>query len=313
MTISGTAGAGSVVSPYLPLQASSPAKERGGAAPAEDSFTKSSGRGIPTRAEMMAAVEAPDSRSSSRRRALMASALTFAAFLAGSMTGGSAQASYVDSLAPVGDTSISTALPVATAATEARRGYHSREQEFAPVQVAGKGLPAGAQAIAWKRPSAWTSIGSFAGVPGSKASHEGVDYVHANWGVRHVPVGAAADGKVIYVRTGCPATDMRSRNKTLRECGAGWGNHVVVEHAHGIRTRYAHLAPGSITVDVGDAVKAGQIIGENGNSGRSELRHLHFELGTGGKFNPKAPAASFDRVYDSNRLPWAKGDKGPSS
>lgn len=62
--------------------------------------------------------------------------------------------------------------------------------------------------------------------------------------------------------------------------GSGWnggyGNYVVIKHANGTQTLYAHLA--SVTAGVGAAVSAGEQIGVIGNTGRSTGTHLHFEV-----------------------------------
>jgi len=88
-------------------------------------------------------------------------------------------------------------------------------------------------------------------------------------------------------------------NAENRECGSGWGNHVVLDHGNGIHTRYAHISPGTLEVLVGQQVLAGDLLGEMGNSGRSETRHLHFELGVSSQgFDPCTPAQSLDTVYD---------------
>lgn len=65
-------------------------------------------------------------------------------------------------------------------------------------------------------------------------------------------------------------------------CGSGYGNYVIIQHVDGNHTLYAHLAQGSITVNVGDSVKQGQVIGKVGNSGNSTGPHLHFEVRIGG-------------------------------
>lgn len=59
------------------------------------------------------------------------------------------------------------------------------------------------------------------------------------------------------------------------------GNVVVVEHANGEFSHYAHLKRGSVRVAAGDAVRAGQVVGELGNSGNSTEPHLHFQVTDG--------------------------------
>lgn len=59
----------------------------------------------------------------------------------------------------------------------------------------------------------------------------------------------------------------------------GYGNTVVIEHAGGARSRYAHLA--SADVAHGAVVTAGQTIGRAGSSGRSTGPHVHFEVTVG--------------------------------
>ena len=56
------------------------------------------------------------------------------------------------------------------------------------------------------------------------------------------------------------------------------GNFVVVDIGKGRFAFYAHLQPGSLTVEVGDRVKLGQVLGLLGNSGNSDFPHLHFHV-----------------------------------
>ena len=56
----------------------------------------------------------------------------------------------------------------------------------------------------------------------------------------------------------------------------GYGNYIMVEHANGTRTLYAHLQ--KRLVDVGATVEGGQLIGKGGNTGRSSGPHLHVEI-----------------------------------
>ena len=61
----------------------------------------------------------------------------------------------------------------------------------------------------------------------------------------------------------------------------GYGRVVVVRHYNGLETLYAHLH--RIKVESGDTVKAGQLIGLGGSSGKSTGSHLHFECRFKGK------------------------------
>ncbi|GAB4328493.1 MAG: hypothetical protein OHK0038_02330 [Flammeovirgaceae bacterium] len=65
----------------------------------------------------------------------------------------------------------------------------------------------------------------------------------------------------------------------------GYGNYVLIRHDNGLETIYGHLK--SYNVKPGDVVKAGQMIGLGGNTGRSTGPHLHFEVRyRGHAFNP---------------------------
>jgi murein DD-endopeptidase MepM/ murein hydrolase activator NlpD len=89
--------------------------------------------------------------------------------------------------------------------------------------------------------------------------HGGID-IRAAYG-QDVPV--AGDGRVAF------AGEQR-----------GYGLTVVVQHAGGLQTRYAHLS--ALGVQEGDHVADGQTIGRVGRSGRSTGPHLHFELSKDG-------------------------------
>lgn len=87
-------------------------------------------------------------------------------------------------------------------------------------------------------------------------------------------IAAGAAGVVVAVHDGefdrCNTGDCAG--------GAGFGNHVKLEHADGKSTIYGHLKQWSVAVAVGDSVQCGQPVGEMGSSGFSTGPHVHFEV-----------------------------------
>lgn len=86
--------------------------------------------------------------------------------------------------------------------------------------------------------------------------HEGVD-ISARPGTE---VRATAQGTVEKI--------MRSEY--------GYGNRIVIKHAYGFKTLYAHL--GIINVKRGQWIRKNQKIGTVGNTGKSTGSHLHYEI-----------------------------------
>jgi murein DD-endopeptidase MepM/ murein hydrolase activator NlpD len=64
--------------------------------------------------------------------------------------------------------------------------------------------------------------------------------------------------------------------------GGSFGYQVVIRHADGRYTQYAHLS--AISVKSGQSVGGGQRIGRSGSTGNSSGPHLHFEVRTGPGF-----------------------------
>lgn len=87
-------------------------------------------------------------------------------------------------------------------------------------------------------------------------NHNGVDIPLS----MHEPIYATFDGKIRYAKYNT----------------GGFGNLVIIRHANGLETWSAHLS--RTNVQSGDVVKAGQIIGFGGSTGRSRGPHLHFEI-----------------------------------
>jgi murein DD-endopeptidase MepM/ murein hydrolase activator NlpD len=69
--------------------------------------------------------------------------------------------------------------------------------------------------------------------------------------------------------------------------GGGYGKFVMVRHYNGLETMYGHMTKNDIVV-TGQLIKAGDLIGLGGSTGRSSGSHLHYETRyEGNPFNPQ--------------------------
>ena len=91
--------------------------------------------------------------------------------------------------------------------------------------------------------------------PRGRRAHNGTD-IRVEHGQ---PVFAAFDGVVRWSRWN----------------SGGFGNLVIIRHPGGLETYYAHLSRRAVVA--GDWVRAGQVIGYGGRTGRASTNHLHFE------------------------------------
>ncbi|TYQ25538.1 M23 family metallopeptidase [Pseudanabaena sp. UWO311] len=180
-----------------------------------------------------------------------------------------------------------------------KNGYSNQTlEEVAPVQRLGTARSERELKLHWLQPANYTEIFPFIGKSYQLSEHEGIDFINTNQSITQVSVRSVADGKVVYIRCGCPQSSPFGFNEKLHNCGGGWGNHIVLLHPNGLFTRYAHLYPDTIQVQVEQKVRRGEELAKMGNSGRSDTRHLHFELGVAIKFNSCEPAKSFVYVYN---------------
>ena len=92
-------------------------------------------------------------------------------------------------------------------------------------------------------------------VLGGRRQHNGVDLAAPHG----TPVYATADGRV-----------------GMAQWYSSYGNYVQIEHGGALQTRYAHLS--SYTVQEGEMVRKGDLIGYVGSTGRSTGPHLHYEV-----------------------------------
>ncbi|XEC28797.1 M23 family metallopeptidase [Streptomyces fradiae] len=77
--------------------------------------------------------------------------------------------------------------------------------------------------------------------------------------------------------------------------GRSYGYEVVIRHADGRYTQYAHLS--RIEVSVGDSVSAGRRIARSGATGRVTGPHLHFEVRTGASFGSDVDPLTYLRAH----------------
>lgn len=129
------------------------------------------------------------------------------------------------------------------------------------------GLTRNATTADWLRanqaPNLWPVEGPVTGSFGERidpfngegAFHTGVDIA----AIVGQPVVAPADGQVNFA-----------------DFMGGYGRAVMIDHGHGIITRYGHLS--GFAVSSGQHVRRGDIIGYVGLSGRSTGPHLHYEV-----------------------------------
>ncbi len=114
------------------------------------------------------------------------------------------------------------------------------------------------------KPMRWKRISQF-----FKKTHKGIDLAAPTG----TPIYAAAPGTVVAASYGA--------------WHSSYGKHVVIYHGNGIYTNYAHMS--KIKTRIGRKVKAGDLIGLCGSTGRSTGPHLHFEIriGRANRVNPK--------------------------
>jgi len=102
----------------------------------------------------------------------------------------------------------------------------------------------------------------------TREPHHGVEFLN-KFGT---PVHAAGDGDVAFAGP--------DRQAVYSPWNDFYGNMVVIRHSNEMYTLYGHLS--RIDVDVGDRVRAGDQVGEVGQSGAATGSHLHFEVRQGG-------------------------------
>ena len=103
-------------------------------------------------------------------------------------------------------------------------------------------------------------------------------------GTKPYRVVAAAAGRIMAIQ------DNYSEQQSGRAAADCHNNYVWIAHPNGEWTNYSHLVHGSVTegarLKVGDVVKAGDYLGEEGEVGCAMLDHVHFEVAVPDNANP---------------------------
>ena len=105
----------------------------------------------------------------------------------------------------------------------------------------------------------------------------GKDNISSMFGARNHPISGAAEnhcGIDIAAPTGTQIHAADDGVVIISNYGDGTGNYIVIDHGDGIYSEYMHQ---SVRIaEVGDIVKAGDVIGLVGSTGDSTGPHLHF-------------------------------------
>jgi murein DD-endopeptidase MepM/ murein hydrolase activator NlpD len=213
----------------------------------------------------------------SSRKSLTSTVRTRAAVLAVGLGATVALGAGVATAAETGLNSGTVTAANAVQTQAAAQAKAAAAQKAAAVKaVAAKKTAAKKAAVSWVDPvKKYTLSASFNQAGGMWShKHSGQDYA--------VPIGTnvvAAHGGTVVKAGGNGAGD-----------GPAYGNAVVIKHANGTYSQYAHLS--RVDVRIGQVVATGQHIALSGNTGNSSGPHLHFEIRTtpnyGSAVNPVA-------------------------
>ncbi|MEU4165643.1 LysM peptidoglycan-binding domain-containing M23 family metallopeptidase [Streptomyces sp. NPDC026665] len=143
----------------------------------------------------------------------------------------------------------------AKAATSAKPAQATQAADTAP-----SATPSTASSSGYTLPVDSSTVGTGYKVAGSMWSsgyHTGVDFV---------------------VPTGTTLKSIAAGTVVSAGWGGAYGNQVVIQHADGKYSQYAHMS--SLSVSAGQTVTEGQQIGLSGATGNVTGPHLHFEIRT---------------------------------
>lgn len=165
-----------------------------------------------------------------------------------------------------------------------RRGGNGGGGKSDPGRVLAGNDP-GLSPIAFQRPVTGPIGDGFGAARERGRKHAGLDFPVA----QGTAIRASASGAVIFAGYN----------------SGGYGNLVVVQHAHGYTTWYAHMS--RVLSSVGQQVPAGTRLGLVGSTGNSTGPHLHFEIRHFDTPLDPAPLLSPEAVMARAKAPVASG------
>ena len=120
--------------------------------------------------------------------------------------------------------------------------------------------------------------------------HTGIDYAAPSG----TPIKAPADGEIVF-----------------KGWKGGYGNTVMLQHSNGVETLYAHMSAFS---PAGGKVRAGEIIGYVGSTGRSTGPHLHYEARLNGQpVNPATVALPTPKLSQTEMAEFRRQQQDASN
>ncbi|WP_328944050.1 M23 family metallopeptidase [Streptomyces sp. NBC_00250] len=180
------------------------------------------------------------------------------------------------------DAQANVAAQVKAAAAKATAAKVTAAKQAAAVKKAAAVKPVAAKkAASWVKPvSAYTLSASYnQGGAMWAHKHSGQDFAVPTG----TPVKAAGSGTVVKAGPNGGGD------------GPAYGNAIVIKHANGTYSQYAHLS--KIKVHIGQKVLVGQQIALSGNTGNSSGPHLHFEIRTTPNYGSAVNPAAFLRSH----------------
>jgi len=149
--------------------------------------------------------------------------------------------------------------------------------------------PAAAATVAyylpWSAGTQWkVSQGNNSAPSHTGNSYYALDFIKASGSTAGEAVLASAPGTVVR-------RVINITGGTGRGVGTDFGNHIVLKHADGRCTLYAHMQYGSVTSAA--TVGQGAILGRAGNTGFADGAHLHFGWVTCPSNTPTVPGPGF--------------------